>query len=173
MPTPYSRSVAKADVQFFGHLGEELVADLQQNAHTVAGLALGILAGTVLQPFHNGQCIVHRLMALASLDIHHSANAAGIVLKLWIVQTKGVFLLCKVFHRLSHPYLKSSPVRHPPHFDKKEKRPARAYLPLRNAFVPVTIIILNAEKSSSVSCTKYNSGFPLLLVRNAAYGGQL
>jgi len=30
------------------------MADLQQNAHTVAGLALGILAGTVLQPFHNG-----------------------------------------------------------------------------------------------------------------------
>ena len=69
-------------------------------------------------------------MALAALDVHHSANAAGIVLKLWVIQTKGVFLLCKVFHRLSHPYLKSSPVRHPPHFDKKEKRPARAYFTL-------------------------------------------
>lgn len=122
--------VAKADVQFFGHLGEELVADLQQNAHAVTGLTFSILAGTVLQPFHNGQCIVHGLVAFAALDIHHSANAAGIVLKLWIVQTKGVFLLCKVFHRLSHPYLKSSPVRHPPHFDKKEKRPARAYFTL-------------------------------------------
>ena len=43
-----------------------IVADLQQNAHTVAGLALGILAGTVLQPLHNGQRIVHRLMALAA-----------------------------------------------------------------------------------------------------------
>ena len=166
--------VAKADVQFFGHLGEELVADLQQNAHTVAGLALGILAGTVLQPFHNGQCIVHGLVAFAALDIHHSANAAGIVLKLWIVQTKGVFLLCKVFHRLSHPYLKSSPVRHPPHFDKKEKAPRKGQNnPLQNAFVPVTIIILNAEKSSSDSCTKYDNCFTPLLVRNAAYGGQL
>lgn len=165
--------VAKADVQFFGHLGEELVADLQQNAHTVAGLALGILAGTVLQPFHNGQCIVHGLVAFAALDIHHSANAAGIVLKLWIVQTKGVFLLCKVFHRLSHPYLKSSPVRHPPHFDKKKSAPQGHTLPLQNAFVPVTIIILNAEKSSSDSCTKYDNCFTPLLVRNAAYGGQL
>ena len=85
------------------------MADLQHDAHAVAGLALGILAGTVLQPLHNGQCIVHGLVAFAALDIHHSANAAGIVLKLWIIQTKGVFLLCKVFHRLSHPYLKSSP----------------------------------------------------------------
>ena len=95
--------VAKADVQLFGHFGEELVADLQHDAHAVTGLAFSILAGTMLQPLHNGQRIVHRLMALASLDIHHSANAACIVLKLWVIQTKGVFLLCKVFHRLSHP----------------------------------------------------------------------
>ena len=118
--------VAQADVQLIGHLGEELVADLQQDAHAVAGLALGILTGAVLQTLHDGERIADGLVAFAALDIHHSANAAGIVLKLWIVQTKGVFLLCKVFHRLSHPYLKSSPVRHPPHFDKKEKRPARA-----------------------------------------------
>ena len=95
--------VAQPDVQLLGHLGEELVADLQHDAHAVTGLAFSILAGTMLQPLHNGQRIVHRLMALAALDVHHSANAAGIVLKLWIVQTKGVFLLCKVFHRLSHP----------------------------------------------------------------------
>ena len=101
--------VAKADVQLFGHFGEELVADLQHDAHAVTGLAFSILAGTMLQPLHNGQRIVHRLMALAALDVYHSANAAGIVLKLWVIQTKGVFLLCKVFHRLSHPYLKSSP----------------------------------------------------------------
>ena len=101
--------VAQADVHFLGHFGEELVADLQQDAHAVAGLALGILTGAVLQPLHDGQCIVHGLVALAALDVHHSADAAGVVLKLWIVQAKGVFLLCKVFHRLSHPLSKSSP----------------------------------------------------------------
>ena len=36
------------------------------------------------------QCIVHGLVALAALDVHHSADAAGIVLELWIVQAKGV-----------------------------------------------------------------------------------
>ena len=101
--------VAQADVHFLGHFGEELVADLQQDAHAVASLALGILTGAVLQPLHDGQCIVHGLVALAALDVHHSADAAGVVLKLWIVQAKGVFLLCKVFHRLSHPLSKSSP----------------------------------------------------------------
>ncbi len=83
--------VAQGDVHLIGDLGEELVADLQQDAHAVAGLTLGVLTGAVLQPLHDGQCIVHRLVAFTSLDIHHSANAAGIVLKLWIVQTKGCF----------------------------------------------------------------------------------
>ena len=123
--------VAQPDVQFLGYLGEELVADLQQDAHAIAGLALGVLTGAVLQPLHNGQRIVHGLVTFASLDVHHSADAAGIVLKLWVVQTKGGFLLCKVFHSLSHPFylfayrgygtLRSflSPA-------KRKKRPARA-----------------------------------------------
>ena len=96
--------VAKADVAFIGHLGEKFMADLQQNAHAVTGLALGVLPGAVLQPLHDAQSVVHGLVALAALDVHHSADAAGIVLKLWIVQAKGVRLLCKVLHSLSHPF---------------------------------------------------------------------
>ena len=122
--------IAQPNVQLVGHLGKEAVADLQQDAHAVAGLALGVLTGAVLQPLHDGQCIVHRLVAFTSLDVHHSADAAGIVLELWVVQTKGGFLLCKVFHSLSHPFylftggcgtLRSflSPA-------KRKKRPARA-----------------------------------------------
>ena len=91
------------DAALRGRLLKKLVGDLEEDAHAVTGLAFSILAGTMLQPLHNGQRIVHRLMALAALDVYHSANAAGIVLKLWVIQTKGVFLLCKVFHRLSHP----------------------------------------------------------------------
>ena len=41
-------------------------------------------------------------------------------------------------------------------------------MPLRNAFVPISDIIQIPEKSSSDSCTKYNSRFAPLLVRNAA-----
>ena len=61
-------------------------------------------------------------------------------------------------------------MRHPPHSDKKEKAPRKGQkTPLQNAFVPVLIIIAAREESSSDSCTKYNSRFPPLLVRNAAY----
>ena len=53
-------------------------------------------------------------------------------------------------------------MRHPPHFDKKEKAPRKGQnSPLQNAFVPVTIIILNAEKDSSDSCTKCGYTDPL------------
>ena len=46
-------------------------------------------------------------------------------------------------------------------------------MPLRNAFVPIPDIIQIPEKSSSDSCTKYATHIAPLLVRDAAYGGQL
>ena len=46
-------------------------------------------------------------------------------------------------------------------------------MPLRNAFVPISDIIQIPEKSSSDSCTKYATHIAPLLVRDAAYGGQL
>ena len=136
--------VAKADVEFIGHLGEKFMADLQQNAHAVTGLALGVLTGAVLQPLHDAQGVVHGLVALAALDVHHSADAAGIVLKLWIVQAKGVRLLCKVLHSLSHPFdtpdcalpgaAPSAPRK------TKKSAPQGQTMPLRNAFVPIALL---------------------------------
>lgn len=46
-------------------------------------------------------------------------------------------------------------------------------MPLRNAFVPIPDIIQIPEKFSSDSCTKYATHIAPLLVRDAAYGGQL
>ena len=102
--------VAQADVQLIGHLGEELVADLQHDAHAVAGLALGILTGAVLQTLHDAQGIADRLMALAALDVHHSADAAGIVLELRVIQAKRRGVFRKLIHCLSHPYLSKYPL---------------------------------------------------------------
>ena len=102
--------VAQADVQLVGHLGEELVADLQHDAHAVAGLALGILTGAVLQTLHDAQGIADRLMALAALDVHHSADAAGIVLELRVIQAKRRGVFRKLIHCLSHPYLSKYPL---------------------------------------------------------------
>ena len=110
-------------------------------------------------------------MALAPLDVHHSADAAGVVLKLWIVQTKGVLLFCKVFHRLSHPFNEvPDRMRHPPQHSERWKKqkdaPQGQNPPLQNVFVPVLIIIPTREKSSSDSCTKSESGFAPHSVRN-------
>ena len=65
------------------------MGDLEQDAHAVAGLALGVLAGPVLQLLHDLQGVVHRGVAPAAPDVHHGADAAGVVLKPWVVQTPG------------------------------------------------------------------------------------
>ena len=95
--------IAEADVHLFRDFGEELVADLQHDAHAVAGLALSVLAGAVLQPLDDGQCIADGLVALAALDVHHSADAAGVVLKLGVIQAEGRGVFRIMFHCLSHP----------------------------------------------------------------------
>ena len=96
--------VAQADVHLVCNFGEELVTDLEHDPHAVAGLALCILAGAVLQLFHDAERVADSLVAFAALDIHHSANATGIVLKLGIVQAEGRGLLGKIIHCLSHPF---------------------------------------------------------------------
>ena len=98
-------------------------------AHAVAGLALGILTGAVLQTLHDAQGIADRLMALAALDVHHSADAAGIVLELRVIQAKRRGVFRKLIHCLSHPYLSKYPlgrgtIRSLLH-RKQKKRPRR------------------------------------------------
>ena len=89
---------ADGDIQLLGHLGEKLVADLEQDAHAVAGLALGILAGPMFQPLHNGQRVADGLVALAALDVHHRADAAGVVLKAGVVQADCLLLVHHTIH---------------------------------------------------------------------------
>ena len=96
--------VAKADVQLVGHLGEEAVADLQHDAHAVAGLALGVLAGAVLKALHDGQRVADGLVALAALDVHDGTDAAGVVLEPGVIEAQRPFLLREIFHRLSYPF---------------------------------------------------------------------
>ena len=87
-----------------GYLGKEAVADLQHDAHAVAGLALGVLAGAVLKVLHDGQRVADGLVALAALDVHDGTDAAGVVLELGVIEAQRPFLLREIFHRLSHPF---------------------------------------------------------------------
>ena len=63
------------------HFAKELVGHLGENAHAVAGFALGVFAGTVLQMFHDGQRVGHRLVALAAVNVHNGAYAAVVMFK--------------------------------------------------------------------------------------------
>ena len=65
---------------------EQPVGNLEQDAHAVAGLSGGVLAGPVLQLFYDFQGVVHSAIGSAPLDVHHRADAAGVVLKLGTIQ---------------------------------------------------------------------------------------
>ena len=131
---------------------------LQHDAHAVAGLALGILTGAVLQTLHDAQGIADRLMALAALDVHHSADAAGIVLELRVIQAKRRGVFRKLIHCLSHPYLSKYPlgrgtIRSLLH-RKQKKRPRRVDFTLLERLCSVSFIIMIREDCSSGRCNK-------------------
>ena len=91
----------QADADLRRSLYKKLMADLQKNAHAVAGFSLGILTGTVLKMLHNVQGIGDGLVRFPALYIHDRANAAVVMLKLRLVQPRGGFSFGKIFHRLT------------------------------------------------------------------------
>ena len=93
---------AQLNAQFGRLRGEKAVGDLEQNAHAVAGLSLGVPAGPVLQLFHNAQGVVYRLVTLTPLDVYHHADAAGIVLKLGIIEALLVIALLSILSLHTH-----------------------------------------------------------------------
>ena len=88
---------AQVDATLLPHGGEKLVGHLEQYAHAVAGLSGSVPARTVAQLLHDGERVADGLMAGLALQVHHSADAAGVVLKSGVVQ--GLFL--SVFHGLT------------------------------------------------------------------------
>ena len=65
------------------------MGDLEQEAHAVAGLPGGVLSGTVLQFLDDLEGVVYRFVGLPAFEVHHRADAAGVVLETRVV--KGMF----------------------------------------------------------------------------------
>ena len=65
----------------------KLVWNLQQDAGSVAGLAVSALGATMSQILQHFQCIVNQLMTFTSVDIHHHTYAARVVLVGTVVQS--------------------------------------------------------------------------------------
>ena len=72
------------------------MGDLEHDANAVAGLSGGVLAGAVLQLFHDFQSVVHGLVGFPALQVHHRTDAAGVVLKPGGV--KGIVFLVSSRH---------------------------------------------------------------------------
>ena len=68
-------------------LAEQLVGDLGEDAHAVAGIARGVLACAVSQPLDDLQRVVHRHVRTDALYADDRADAACIVLKTGIVKS--------------------------------------------------------------------------------------
>ena len=66
------------------HIGEETMRDLCQDAHTVSDLAAGVFAGAMFQLFDDGQCLLHQHMLTLSVHADDRADAAGILLHLFL-----------------------------------------------------------------------------------------
>ena len=80
--------------------------DLQQDAHAVAGLALGILTGAVFQMLYDLQRIINGFVAFAPLNIYDRTNAAVIMLKARVIQPAGALRSVK----FSISFIRSFPV---------------------------------------------------------------
>ena len=72
-------------------LHHQLVGNLNHQAHAVSGFAGGVLAGAVLQLFHDFQGVIHRLIGFDSADADHGADTAGVVLKFQTVRPDPSF----------------------------------------------------------------------------------
>ena len=72
---------AQGNAHVSGDFFKKLVGNLQKDAHAVAGLSSGVLAGAVLQLFHDLQRVVHGLVGGDAVNGYHGADAAGVVLQ--------------------------------------------------------------------------------------------
>src|SRR5690606_32439579 len=72
----------------FGRLlGEKPVGDLGQDAGAVAGVVLGPGRAAVLEVDQELDALRDDVVGTFPLDVHHEPDAAGIVLKTWVVQS--------------------------------------------------------------------------------------
>ena len=75
------------DAQRLCHLFKKAVGNLKHDANAVAGLALGVLAGPVLQILHDVECLIDCLMGLDAFDVGNRPDSAVVMLKTRVVQS--------------------------------------------------------------------------------------
>ena len=72
-----------------GCLAHELVGNLHQDPRAVAGVELSAARATVLQVVEHPERLRHGLVRAPVREIGDGADAARIVLELWVVEARG------------------------------------------------------------------------------------
>lgn len=87
---------------------EQFVGNLQEDAGTIAGLALGAGGAAVLHALERTEAAVYQIVGRFTPEVGQKADAAGVVLEAGIVKALGGLLghLVAVVHR-STPFRKS------------------------------------------------------------------
>ena len=82
---------ARSVLALLGHRNalqqDEFVWYLQQDACTVARLAVGTLCTAVAQVLQHFQCVVDEIVALVAVDVHDHAHTTSVVLVGGIIQS--------------------------------------------------------------------------------------
>ena len=93
--------LAEGDAKGLRHLLKKGMRNLGQNPDAVAGFALRVLPGPMLQILHDLKGVLHDLTALSPLNIHAGPDPAVIVLKLLPVKRRyrtGIFYIKHVIY---------------------------------------------------------------------------
>ena len=75
------------DARLLAGLQQELVRHLHQHAGAVAGVDLGAAGAAMIEIGEDLQALLQDLVRFAALDVHHEADAAGVVLERRVVKT--------------------------------------------------------------------------------------
>jgi hypothetical protein len=71
----------------FSYLGKELVRELKKDSSTITRVRFTATSSAVIEVNQNGQRLLNNIVRAFALHLTDKANAAGIVLKLWVVET--------------------------------------------------------------------------------------
>ena len=73
------------EAQFLHRFAEKFMRNLLQYTYTVSDLAVCVLAGPVLQLFHNVKRIIKNTMIRMTVNIDNHADTAGVMFVLYLL----------------------------------------------------------------------------------------
>ncbi len=84
---PVLAGLRQRDARLLGRVPEKCVRHLHQHAGAVAGVDLAAARAAMIQILQDLNRLLQDAVGFAALDVYDEADAAGVLLELWVVQT--------------------------------------------------------------------------------------